>query len=278
MQRTSFSLTLLLVLAATTVMAQPSMTSRGFIPPLFTLPEETEEVRFTSAVQPAFMLPDYPEEQLNRGIEGVVEVSMYVTSEGEVVYSEISVSSGIDAFDQTALRSAMKTEFPAGYATVKGLPRDFRIAVPFYFLLSGDPENYWHSRLELARVRQEYEEVMTRFEDYLMARTVASESKVREIQRQMEEKVTAAKNIHRLLAEKKENAILRLHQQINETRSDDTPVADAEDTSWRRGLRDYSRATVQVVTPGTSVTSERSLSIDGMDRLTQELEMKKSYL
>jgi TonB family protein len=224
------------------------------------------------------MLPDYPEEQLNRGIEGVVEVTMYVTSEGEVVFSEISVSSGLEAFDDAALRSAMKTEFPAGYATVKGLPRDFRLSVPFYYLLSADPENYWHSRLELARVQQEYEEVMTRFEDYLMARTVASESKIREIQRQMEEKVAAAKSIHRLLAEKKETAILRLRQQIDDTRSDSAPVADAEDSSWRHGLRDYSRATVQVVTPGTSVTSERALGTDGMDRLTQELEMKKSYL
>ena len=275
MQRTFFSLTLLLLAAS--VAAQSSM-SRGFIPPLFTLPDETEEVRFTSAEQPEFMLPDYPEEQLNRGIEGVVEVTMYVTSEGEVVYSEVSVSSGVEAFDETALRSAMKTDFPAGYATVKGLPRDFRLSVPFYYLLSADPENYWHSRLELARMQQEYEEVMTRFEDYLMARTVASESKIREIQRQMEEKVAAAKSIHRLLAEKKETAILRLRQQIDETRSDSAPVADAEDSSWRRGLRDYSRATVQVVTPGTSVTSERSLGTDGMERLTQELEMKKSYL
>ena len=276
MQRTFFSLTLLLIAAS--VAAQSSMTSRGFIPPLFTLPEEAEEVRFTSAKQPVFMLPDYPEEQLNLGIEGVVEVTMYVTSEGEVVYSEVSVSSGVEAFDQSALRCAMKTEFPEGYATVKGLPRDFRLSVPFYYLLSADPENYWHSRLELVRVQQEYEEVMTRFEDYLMARTVASERKIREIQRQMEEKVAAAKSIHRLLAEKKETAILRLRQQIDETRSDSAPVADAEDSSWRRGLRDYSRATVQVVTPGTSVTSEGSLGTDGMERLTQELEIKKSYL
>lgn len=278
MQRTFFSLALLLAISAAALGQAHNARSRGFIPPLFTLPEEGEEIRYTSAAQPAFMLPDYPEEQLNQGIEGVVEVAMYVTSEGEVVYSEITVSSGIDAFDEAALRSAMKTHFPAGYATVKGLPRDFHLSVPFYFLLSADPESYWHSRLELARVQQEYEQVMSRFEDYLMARTTASESKMREIQRQMEEKVAAAKSIHRLLAEKKESAILRLRQEIDASRSDAAPVADAEDSSWRRGLRDYSRTTVLAGTPGNSVTNERNLGAEGMDRLTQELEIKKSYL
>jgi TonB family protein len=278
MQRTFFSITLLFFLSTAAWSQLPNAPSRGFIPPLFTLPDETEDIRFTSAAQPRFMLPDYPEEQLNRGLEGVVEVMVYVTSEGDVVYSEITVSSGVDAFDKAALVSAMKAQFPEGYATVKGLPRDFRLAVPYYFLLSADPENYWQSRLELARVQQEYEQVMTRFEDYLMARTVASESKMHEIQRQMEEKVAAAKSIHRLLAEKKEDAILRLRQEIDETRSDSPPVADAEDSSWRRTLLDHSRASVQVVTPGSSVINERTLSAEGMERLTQELEMKKSYL
>ncbi|MBN1448158.1 MAG: TonB family protein [Bacteroidetes bacterium] len=278
MQRTFFSFTLLFFLSTTAWSQISNAPSRGFIPPLFTLPGETEEIRFTSAAQPRFMLPDYPEEQLNQGIEGVVEVMVYVTSEGDVVYSEVTVSSSVDAFDKAALASAMKTEFPEGYATVRGLPRDFRLAVPYYFLLSADPENYWQSRLELARVRQEYEQVMTRFEDYLMARTVASESKMHEIQRQMEEKVAAAKSIHRLLAEKKEEAILRLRQEIDDTRSDSAPVADADDSSWRRSLQDHSRATVQAGAPGSSVINERVIGAEGMERLTQELEMKKSYL
>jgi len=273
-------LTLFLLTACTTLVYSqaPNTQSRGFIPPLFTLPEEGEEVRFTSAEQPLFVLPDYPAEPLNSGIEGVAEITTYVTSEGEVVYSEVAVSSGNEALDNAALICAMKAHFPAGYATVKGLPRDFRATIPFYFFLSADPEAYWHSRLELARVQQEYEQVMKKFEDFLMARTTASESKIREIQRQMEEKVSAAKSIHRLLAEKKENAILRIHKEIEQNRDVATNLADANDSSWRRDLQDRRNATVQVAYPGTGVVNARSLGSEGMDRLTQELEMKKSYL
>lgn len=278
MQRLLFFLFLLAVSSAFTYTQAQNASSRGFIPPLFTLPDEADEIRFTSSQQPEFMLPDYPLAQLNEGVEGVTEITMYVTSEGEVVYSEVAVSSGIAALDDAALISAMKTHFPVGYATVKGLPRDFRISVPFYFLLSSDPEAYWHSRLELARVQQEYEQVMKKFEDFLMARTVASESKIREIQYQMEEKVSAAKSIHRLLAEKKENAILRIHKEIEENRSGQSPVADADDSTWRRDLQDRRSARVQVASPGTGVVNARSLEGSGMDRLTLELEMKKSYL
>ena len=278
MQKHFYSFLVLLALTAFTYTSAQNVSSRGFIPPLFTLPEEGEEIRFTSAAQPEFMLPDYPVEQLNRGIEGVVEVSMYVTSEGEVVYSEVTVSSGVEALDDAALISAMKTQYPSGFATVKGLPRDFRLSVPFYFLLSSDPEAYWHSRLELARVQLEYEQVMKKFEDYMMARTVASESKIREIQRQMEEKVAAAKSIHRLLAEKKENAILRIHDEIEENRSGQGPVADAEDSTWRRNLQDRRSARVQVTYPGTGVVNAQALEGEGVDRLAQELEMKKAYL
>ncbi|MDT8322863.1 MAG: TonB family protein [Bacteroidota bacterium] len=278
MQRLLFFVFLLAASSVFTYTQAQNASSRGFVPPLFTLPDEADELRFTSASQPEFMLPDYPVEQLNSGVEGVVEITMYITSEGEVVYSEVSVSSGCDALDDAALISAMKTRFPAGYATVKGLPRDFRISVPFYFLLSSDPEAYWHSRLELARVQQEYEQVMKKFEDFLMARTVASESKIREIQRQMEEKVAAAKSIHRLLAEKKENAILRIHQEIEDNRSGQATVADAEDSAWRRDLQDRRSAHVQAAYPGSGVVNAHSFEGSGVDRLTQELEIKKSYL
>ncbi|MCB2204746.1 energy transducer TonB [bacterium] len=278
MQRFFYLFLLFSAVTALTYTQAQNASSRGFIPPLFTLPEEGEDIRFTSSMQPEFMLPDYPVGQLNEGVEGVVEIEMYVTSEGEVVYSEISVSSGIAELDNAALISAMKAHFPAGFATVKGLPRDFRISVPFYFLLSSDPEAYWHSRLELARVQQEYELVMKKFEDFLMARTEASESKIREIQRQMEEKVAAAKSIHRLLAEKKENAILRIHKEIELNRSGDAPVADAEDSNWRRDLQDRRSARVQAAGPGSGVINARTLSGSSVDRLTQELEMKKSYL
>jgi hypothetical protein len=94
----------------------------------------------------------------------------------------------------------------------------------------------------------------------------------------MEDKVAAAKNIHRLLAEKKEHAILRLHQEITDNKSGQTPVADAEDASWRRDLQDRSRANVQVAYPGTGVINARTLGGNGVERLTHELEMKKSYL
>ena len=174
MQKHFYFFFILFPISAFTYTSAQNVSSRGFIPPLFTLPEEGEEIRFTSAVQPEFMLPDYPVEQLNSGVEGVVEVRMYITSEGEVVYSEITVSSGVEALDDAALISAMKARFPSGFATVKGLPRDFRLSVPFYFLLSSDPEAYWHSRLELARVQLEYEQVMKKFEDYMMARTHAT--------------------------------------------------------------------------------------------------------
>ncbi|MBR9974297.1 MAG: hypothetical protein KFF77_01830, partial [Bacteroidetes bacterium] len=56
------------------------------------------------------------------------------------------------------------------------------------------------------------------------------------------------------------------------------PLADADDDSWRRELQDSHSATVQVAVPGSGVVHERSVGTMGMDRLTQELEMKKSYL
>lgn len=278
MQR--FVILVLFVLALTTqAFAQtPNTNARGFIPPLFTLPEEGEDLRFTSAAQPTFMLPDYPQRAFNNGVEGVCEVTAFVTSEGDVVYSEISVSSGHYALDQAALKSAMKAVFPAGYATVRGLPRDFRIAIPFYFLLSADPESYWHSRLELARVQQEYESVMQKFENIVMSRTVASDSKIREIKHQMEDKVAAAKSIHRLLAEKKEHAILRLRQQIDANKAGEVPIADAEDASWRKNLQDRTHARVTAASSSSGVINARQLEGEGVERLTHELEMKKSYL
>ena len=244
MQRYAFFILFVLTLTSYVVAQAPNTNARGFIPPLFTLPEEGEDLRFTSAAQPTFMLPDYPQKAYNNGVEGVCEVTAYVTSEGSVVYSEISVTSGNKELDQAALKSAMKAVFPAGYATVRGLPRDFRIAIPFYYLLSADPENYWHTRLELARVQQEYELVMQKFEDIVMSRTAASDSKIREIKHQMEDKVAAAKSIHRLLAEKKEHAILRLRQEIDANKAGEAPIADAEDASWRRNLQDRSHARV----------------------------------
>ena len=49
-----FSFCVLFLALGTAAVAQ----SRGFIPPLFTLPDASEQVRFTSALQPQFQLPD----------------------------------------------------------------------------------------------------------------------------------------------------------------------------------------------------------------------------
>ncbi|MBR9976424.1 MAG: TonB family protein, partial [Bacteroidetes bacterium] len=253
MQRLTYLLIFALALS-TLASAQ----SRGFIPPLFTLPDEGETLRFTSSSQPFFQLPDFPAVLMNKGVEGVTEVLLYVTSEGEVVFSEVTVGSGYKEFDQAALASAMRARFPMGFATVDGLPQDFRIAVPYYFLQSSDPEQYWQSRLELARVQQEYEIVMKKFQDFVMERSKTPPQKVKEIQRQMEEKVSIAKNIHRILAEKKETAILRLREKIDEKRGQ-APLADADDDSWRRELQDSHSATVQVAVPGSGVVHERSV-------------------
>jgi TonB family protein len=269
-----FSIAVLLTALSAISVAQ----SRGFIPPLFVLPSDGEEVRFTSAAQPVFQLPDYPALQLNKSIEGVVEVRMYVTAEGEVVFSEITVSSGHRELDNAALASAMRARFPAGYATVNGLPRDFRISMPFYFLLSSDPEQYWQSRLELARVQQRYEIVMKKFQDYMMERSQTPRATIKRIQKQMEETVSIAKNIHRILAEKKEMAILRLRERLDEQR-ENLPFADGDDATWRRDLHSREEtAHVEVALPGSGIVNTRSIGTDEVDRLTQELEIKKSYM
>lgn len=276
MKRTLLSV-LVLLLTCAAAEAQP-VKSRGFIPPLFTLPDAQDEVRFTSSAQPRFQLPDYPAVQLNAGVEGAVEATLYVTSEGEVVYSEISVSSGVKEFDNAVLESSMRTRFPIGYATVKGLPHDFRISVPFYFLLASDPEQYWHSRLELARIQNDYESVMKKFEDIVMSRTTASDSRKREIQREMEAAVASAKDVHRILAEKKERAILRVRGLIDASRSDSAPIADTHDASWRAQSIDPAHATVQPGVIGGGVISIQELSGSESDRLAQELELKKAYM
>ncbi|MBR9976515.1 MAG: energy transducer TonB [Bacteroidetes bacterium] len=269
-----FSIAILLITLNAFSFAQ----SRGFIPPLFVLPAEGEEIRFTSAVPPVFQLPDYPAEQLKKAMEGVVEVRMYVTAEGEVVFSEITVSSGHKEFDNAALASAMRARFPAGYATVNGLPRDFRTSMPFYFLLSTDPEQYWQSRLELARVHQRYEIVMKRFQDYMMQRSKVPRATVMEIQQQMEETVSIAKNIHRILAEKKETAILRLRERLDEQRGG-IAITATDDATWRRSLHsDEEGAHVEVSLPGSGIVNARTMSADDIERLTQELEIKKSYM
>lgn len=276
MKRTVFPVLVLLLFGAA-AQAQP-VASRGFIPPLFTLPESHEDLRFTSAAQPEFATPEYPQGQFAAGIEGVAEVTMYVTAEGKVVYAEVSVSSGVQAFDHAALESALRSRFPQGYATLKGMPHDFRLAVPFYFLLANDPEQYWHSRLELARIQSEYETVMKKFEDYVSARTAASSSKVREIQRQLEETVVAAKGVHRLLAEKKERAILRLRQLLDASRGNSAPLADDSDASWRTQVSGGEAASVQAGHSPAGVIKLRPLNGDEADRLAQELELKKTYM
>ena len=276
MKRTIFP-ALILMLVAIQVDAQ-QISSRGFIPPLFTLPKSDQEVRFTSSEAPRFQLPDYPAKQLNSGIEGVVETMLYVTAEGEVVYAEISVSSGIREFDHAALQSGMRASFPAGFATVDGLPHDFRIAVPFYFLLASDPELYWHSRLELARVQAEYEKVMKTFEGYLMSRTSASETQLKAVQKSMESTIATAKRIHHLLAEKKERAIIRIRGLLDASRDDNSPLAESPEDNWRSETIDPSQAAVQPGGVGAGIIRMEELTGNPTERLSQELELKKTYI
>jgi len=272
------SVILCTLVCCTAVQAQ-SFRSRGFIPPLFTLPDASEVLRFSSPVQPVFPLPEYPADALERGEEGVVEVSMYVTSEGEVVFAEIAVSSGHRHFDNAALESALRAKFPIGYATVKGMPRDFRIAVPYYFLLASDPELYWHSRLELVRIQQEYEVVMKKFEDVVMSRTISSKKRFKQIQQELEETVSNAKRVHRLLAEKKERAIIRLKERLDASRSDEAPIAIIDDEAWR--VTGATRAHTIVggdANSGNAVINLQECEWEDTDRLEHELDLKRAYM
>lgn len=263
--------------------AQPVNGSRGSLPASFRLPEPGTPVHFSSPGSPDFSIPEFPTAHFRNGREGAAEVVMYVRGEGEVVSARISVSSGDPEFDEAALTSAMKSRFPVGYASVDGLPHDFSIAVPYYFLLSADPEQYWQSRLELARLTQEYEELMKEFQGYLMERTVASKSRKESIRRQIESKVAVAKQMHRLLAEKKESSILRLRDEITATREQleqvrEQTTANESDTHWRQPGNRPPQAAVNVAQAHARVVVASSLNSNELDRLTQELELKKSYM
>ncbi len=259
---------------------QDGARKRGFLPPTFALPGPQEQVHFTSAQSPEFGAPEYPASQRQAGLEAAVEVDLYVTSKGDVVYAEVVVSSGDMQFDQEALRCALQSKFPAGYATVQGQPRDFKIAVPFYFLLSSDPEGYWHSRLELARLQQEYEIVMREFQNFVSARTVTSEDRLNATRTAIEGKVAAAKRLHRLLAEKKELAILRLRDQIASAREileqGNAGKETEQPVSWR--IPDEDQADVAVGARSPGVVSMTHVSTNDIDRLHQELEIKQAYL
>ncbi len=259
--------------------------SRGFVPPYFRVPDNTADIRFTTLEQPRYGTPEYPAAHIREEREGVVEVEISCTAEGSVVHARVTVSSGDAQFDEAALKGAMATKFPVGYATLNGLPVDFRMRVPFYFLLSADPEQYWHTRLELARVQQEYDAAMDQFQSYMTARTSATKSRYETAKRSVEEKVSLGKRLHRMLAEKKETAILRLREEITATRDhrdalhaqQTTPDTDAE---FRNVLPHAEHApTVTLATPQSHNVVTVSLPYQSdLDRLTQELELKKSYL
>ncbi len=253
--------------------------SRGSIPNYFVVPDENTRLNFSSPVNPVFQTPEYPQENVIKHKEGALEIEMYVTSEGKVVYSVVTVSSGDKLFDDAGLKSAMKTKFPAGYATLHGQARDFMIRVPYYFLLSTDPEGYWHTRLELSRMQQEYELAMKEFQSYSLQRTKASKERVDGARKRLEEKVAQAKRLYRVLAEKKETAILRLRDEITDTRDHLNTVADAgaeEGPEWRKSDSEH-----HAVILGSGLNGIQTLTALGtneLDRLVQELELKKSYL
>lgn len=269
------------VLLLSTAFGQSELTrKRGFLPPLFRLPAKDVQVQFTSPMPPQLVQPEYPAVHKQNDVEGAVELALYVTMEGDVVSAEVTVGSGDELFDDEALRSALKSRFPAGYATLNGTPTDFRITVPYYFLISADPEGYWHSRLELARVQQEYEIVMREFQNMQSARTVSTSDKAESVRKRLEEKVASAKRLHRMLAEKKEFAILRLRDEIASAKDRLDGVPDAVNVAHedqRVALPDQAPIVHIAIQQGT-VVSDTEPSANDLDRLSQELELKKSYL
>ncbi len=251
---------------------------RGSIPQEFSLPPQGATLHFTSPLPPQLVKPDYPAVHRENDFEGVAELSLYVTAEGDVVYAEVSVGSGDEAFDEEALRAALKSRFPSGYAMLDGTPTDFRISVPYYFLLASDPENYWHTRLELARVQQQYEVVMREFQG--LAHSRSSREKAESIRKRLEDRVAAAKRLHRQLAEKKELAILRLRDEIasaKETLDGSGRPATARNTQ-REIPPEQVPTTVVAVQQVNIISNAEVVSANDIDRLNQELEIKKSYL
>ena len=252
--------------------------NRGSIPTEFSLPGQGAVIHFTSPLSPQLVQPDYPAAHRQNDFEGVAELALYVTAAGDVVYAEVTIGSGDELFDDEALRAAMKSRFPAGYAMLDGSPSDFRISVPYYFLLASDPENYWHTRLELARVQQQYEVVMREFQG--LAHTRSTRDKAESIRKRLEDRVAAAKRLHRQLAEKKELAILRLRDEIasaKETLDGNGRPATALNIQ-REIPPDQAPTTVVAVQQINMISNAEVVSANDIDRLNQELEIKKSYL
>jgi TonB family protein len=282
MQKSHFPLLLSVLFALPVLLAAQPEAQRvlGELPSTFQLPEAGMPVRFSSMLNPEYQVPEYPAQHLKDRFEGVAELQLFVTRDGDVVRSEVTVSSGDELFDLAALRSALRTRFPAGYAMLHGQACDFAITVPYYFLLSPDPEQYWHMRLELARIQQEYEVQMKQFQALVGVRNPAAAMQLQRTQRQLEETITIAKGLHRSLAEKKEAAILRLRDEISMTKQRlETPAvaaADQGNASWRTAQT----VIPTVIVPGGTkgVSSINALSNNELDRLMNELELKQSYL
>jgi TonB family protein len=272
---------LALVLSAPALAQNDKAASTGKLPPYFHIPDDNVRLRFTSHEKPEFVAPEYPELHKSTGKEGVVEVEMYVSAEGKVVYTEVEVSSGDELFDHAALESAMQTTFPPGYATVNGEPTDFKISIPFYFLLSADPEQYWHTRLELARIQQEYDQLMGKFQSYLGPKSTVSKEMKQSMRNQLEDKIALAKNVHRILAEKKESAILRLRNEITETRAHiENNDEIMRDPDKRFAYASTGNCEVRVALPQAGIVTLTSLRSDKplLEQLASEIELKKSYL
>jgi TonB family protein len=278
-----FSIVLVSCLVTFTLYAQTDpQKKRGMLPPGYSLPKAGETVHFTSPAHPEYQLPEYPADLKANGTEGALELELYVSSAGEVLLAEVSVSSGDAQFDDAALNSALQSRFPAGYATVDGMPRDFKIAVPYYFLLSNDPELYWHTRLELSRVQQDYETVMHDFQEKLGAKRSTASTRLDAARKQLEAKVSLAKMLHRTLAEKKESAILRLRDQIAfaQEKIDGPSMAEAQagQENWRNPNKAVITPKAEPSAPRSGVITVSFQTANGIDGLQQELEIKKSYM
>ncbi len=269
-----------IMLCASAFAQNSEVLSLGKLPQQFNLPGDDAVVRFTSHQKPEFAAPEYPARHLAKGLEGVVEVAVFVTAAGKVVYCELEISSGDPMFDAAALNSAMQSKFPAGYATLNGEATDFRISVPYYFLLAADPEQYWHTRLELARIQAEYDKLMTTFQGYLAQKTPVSKEQMQKTRETLETRVSTAKKLYRVMAEKKESAILRLRTEITETRQnidDNDMMRDPNKRPLHASLRSCE---VKVAIPQSGIVTLTSVCSDKpiLEQLASEIELKKAYL
>lgn len=252
--------------------AQPVMQSLGSLCSSFSEQGNCARMRFSSFSPVQLVRPVYPEACLREKVEGCLEIKMYVNRSGRVEKAEISVSSGNALLDRAALESAKASRFPQDYATIDGIGSDFTTLVPYYFLLSADPEQYWHTRLEMARIEQQYDAGMREFQPQLKTGKSRLSPRAKKLCTELEKLVAQTKRLQNILASKKEAAINRLRDQL------------ALGMNKEKG----SLATVdaapqpELALPGYNVVTSAPAGLEAMpvslEQISEELELKRAYL